>query len=44
MKAIIHCLAVDMTELIGLNGLAELQDGLRSRISDVSAVGGWCLV
>lgn len=44
MIAIISCLGVDMTGLIALDSLSELQDGLGTRISDVSAVRGWCLV
>lgn len=44
MIAIISCLAVDMTGLIALDSLSELQDGQETRLSDVPAVGGWCLV
>lgn len=40
MIAIISCLAVDMTGLIELDSLGELQDGPGTRISDVSAAGG----
>lgn len=40
MIAIISCYAVDMTGLIELDILSELQDGPGTRISDVSAVGG----
>lgn len=43
MIAIISCLAVDMTGLIELDSLSELQDGPGTGISDVSAAGGQCL-